>query len=135
MKRCPICEKQKPFDEFYKNRTKRDGLQSQCKACHNSDRRKATPEQRRRNKLKTRYGISVEDYERLLAKQGGGCAICEKPPTAKRRLAVDHCHGTKRVRGLLCVACNRGIGYLGDDIQRLERALKYLKRETGHSRR
>src|SRR2546426_12269732 len=52
------------------------------------------------------YGIGVEDYEKLLASQGGVCAICKHPPM-KRRLGVDHDHRDKKIRGLLCIHCNK----------------------------
>jgi hypothetical protein len=53
-------------------------------------------------------GFTAEDYDRLLAAQGGGCAICKAPPKT-RRLHVDHDHKTGAVRGLLCHRCNRGL--------------------------
>jgi hypothetical protein len=57
------------------------------------------------------------------------CEICRKTEDDNgRRLAVDHCHITGKVRGILCNGCNRGIGYLGDDVERLENAIKYLKK-------
>ena len=85
----------------------------------------------RASNLKRTYGITHEDYDRMLAEQGGGCAICgSTTPRTKRSeyLYVDHCHGTGAVRGLLCGPCNSGIGSLGDNIGRLEAAILYLKR-------
>jgi hypothetical protein len=70
------------------------------------------------------YGISVVEYDALLAKQGGVCAICRQH--SKRRLCVDHCHLTGTVRGLLCDRCNLGLGYLKDDQASLVAALAYL---------
>jgi hypothetical protein len=72
------------------------------------------------------YGISLEEYNSLFDKQGGVCAICSTPPST-RRLAVDHCHDTGKVRGLLCVKCNAGIGNLNDDVEMLKAAIKYLE--------
>ena len=66
-------------------------------------------------------------YERQLAKQGGGCALCGQPPKV-RRLNVDHHHGSGEVRGLLCARCNRGLGWFRDDPARLYRAAAYLAR-------
>jgi Recombination endonuclease VII len=71
-----------------------------------------------------RYGISRAEYDALLAKQGGACAICRK--RAKGRLCVDHCHVTGMVRGLLCNECNCALGYLKDDQASLVAALAYL---------
>lgn len=78
------------------------------------------------------YGMTNGQYEEMLAAQGGLCAICERPPVqGKGRgdgvLHVDHDHATGKVRALLCVTCNQGIGQFQDDIERLERAIAYLK--------
>jgi hypothetical protein len=56
-----------------------------------------------------RYGITLEDYDRMFSEQGGTCALCDKPCATGRRLAVDHCHATGAVRGLLCVKCNSAL--------------------------
>jgi Recombination endonuclease VII len=74
--------------------------------------------------LKRLYGISAAEYDALLAKQGGVCAICRQH--SKRRLCVDHCHLTGTVRGLLCDRCNLGLGYLKEDQASLVAALAYL---------
>lgn len=76
-----------------------------------------------------RYGITQEDYETLLEKQGGACAICSNPPTEKH-FCVDHCHESGKVRGLLCRHCNAGIGQLKDSVELVAKALEYLKREA-----
>jgi len=73
-----------------------------------------------------RKGISLAEYEALLEKQGGQCAICGQADKWFR-LAVDHCHGTHRIRGLLCSQCNRGIGFFKDKPELLERAAQYLR--------
>lgn len=75
-----------------------------------------------------KYGITDEDYARMLVDQNGHCALCPKTPLENRngRLFVDHCHETKVVRGLLCSACNRAIALLGDNAEGLRRALEYL---------
>ena len=71
------------------------------------------------------YRLSVEEYNARYRLQGGGCAICKRVSIGKR-LVVDHCHKTGRVRGLLCMRCNTAIGMLGDDIEVLARAIGYL---------
>ncbi|MDE1839856.1 MAG: endonuclease VII domain-containing protein [Thaumarchaeota archaeon] len=53
-----------------------------------------------------KYGITLEQYNKMLEKQGGVCVLCKKPPVSMR-LAVDHCHRDKRVRGLACFRCNK----------------------------
>lgn len=77
--------------------------------------------------LRSKFGLTVEDYDRLLAKQKGRCAICGQHPPKTRRLAVDHIHGTRRVRGLLCTHCNVALGLLGEDVHRIVRMLDYLR--------
>lgn len=93
-------------------------------AAHARERRKKTP--KRFEHLMNRYGITYETYLSMLEEQGGVCAVCSAPP-GRRVLCVDHNHETGRVRGLLCSNCNAGIGMLGDDPDRLESAITYLK--------
>jgi hypothetical protein len=69
----------------------------------------------RRSLLKSKYGITPEDYDRMLAEQGGGCLLCGDPPPDGRSLHVDHDEVTDRVRGLLCFRRNAGIGQLRHD--------------------
>jgi hypothetical protein len=73
---------------------------------------------------KRNYGISDEQYQQMLKEQEGGCAICG----GNRRLAVDHCHNTGKVRGLLCMYCNTGIGHLRDSFELLIKAASYLRK-------
>lgn len=70
------------------------------------------------------YGLVPGEYARLLAVQGGKCAICQRASGKARRLAVDHDHDTNIVRGLLCKPCNRTVLGHGGDV--LRRALAYL---------
>lgn len=71
--------------------------------------------------------LTEEEYRALYERQGGVCAICgEKPKSG--RLAVDHVHGTDRVRGLLCNLCNPALGLFKDDPRKLEAAIEYLKK-------
>jgi hypothetical protein len=83
--------------------------------------------QRRAAHLLKAYGISVEEFDRRLAAQGGMCAICRNK-IAEPRIAIDHDHQTKEVRGLLCKKCNMALGLLGDDkISTLYGAIAYLR--------
>ena len=86
--------------------------------------------------LKHAYGITLEEYEVLFAKQNGVCAICAEAEKVvdhltgnTRRLAVDHCHQSKKIRGLLCQACNTAIGKLRDNPELMERAAMYVRNE------
>jgi len=85
------------------------------------------PEKVKEQKLRKTYGISLEQYNGMYEKQNGRCAICGTHQNElKQMMSVDHCHETNRIRGLLCNKCNRGIGYLRDDVKIVENALKYL---------
>jgi hypothetical protein len=77
--------------------------------------------------LRRKYGITAADYDRMLAAQGGVCAICGRPPKT-RRLNVDHDHNTGRIRGILCWRCNKGLQFFSDDAKHLRRAAAYVKR-------
>ncbi|MES2367128.1 MAG: endonuclease VII domain-containing protein [Pseudomonadota bacterium] len=93
------------------------------------------PARERRRDLYRRFGISIEQYDAMYAEQGGVCAICKKPETAidhklgsPKRLAVDHCHTSSKVRGLLCWACNSALGKIEDSIPTLEAMILYLRK-------
>lgn len=75
------------------------------------------------------YGLTTEQFDALLAAQDGKCAICGTTEWRGRGKSphVDHCHETRRVRGLLCDFCNRGLGMFGDDPARLRAAAAYLE--------
>lgn len=83
---------------------------------------------RRCRDFKYLYGITLVDFNKMLEDQQGRCAICHRlPEEAKEKmLFVDHCHGSDKVRGLLCRYCNTGLGQFQDNIQRLKTAIKYL---------
>lgn len=94
------------------------------------------PDRQRGYMIKCLYGITQEEFDALLESQGGVCAICGGlPPThdhaAIGQWNVDHDHDTGVVRGILCSACNIGIGKLGDSVERLEAAISYLRRAAG----
>lgn len=77
-----------------------------------------------KSKLKSRYGLTVSDFENMMANQNGRCAICKKQD--KRRLCLDHCHKTGRPRMLLCNSCNVGLGAFKDTPELLIAATNYL---------
>lgn len=73
------------------------------------------------------YGISPEEYEKLLSKQEGVCAICKVTSEEyKKNFHVDHCHKTGKIRGLLCQKCNLGLGQFKDSPEFLLSAVEYL---------
>ena len=92
--------------------------------------------EKRHSYVKSHYGLTKEDYNRLLAQQDGCCAICgeseseiNKKITHYKALSVDHDHKTKQVRGLLCSRCNIGLGNFKDNIKIMARAIQYLRPE------
>lgn len=92
-------------------------------------KRRARPEVKARERasyLRRKFGITSAEYERMLAEQGGRCAICKRRPTKGISLHVDHEHRTKRVRGLLCFRCNNALGDFRDRADFLVAALHYL---------
>ena len=86
--------------------------------------------------LKQTYGITLQEYQQLVVDQGGCCAICENEVDLEPRgrgksysgFAVDHCHDTGKVRGLLCYKCNLALGHFKDDLNILKKAIEYLER-------
>jgi len=92
------------------------------------------PEKKRAQKYRYRYGIDIEDYNSLLDKQDGKCAICYSKNFGRagaKHFVVDHCHRNGKVRGLLCHRCNMGIGFFNDSENTLLCAMNYLKRVSG----
>ncbi len=140
MKRCTVCKEEKDLDSFYNYKASIDGKTYRCKECDHKASvkwKKDNPEKeersRRGRQLKHKYGITIEEYEAMFEKQGNACACCgtESNSTTGHRktwnFSVDHCHTTGKVRGLLCSQCNRAIGLLGDTLEGVGKAYKYLK--------
>jgi hypothetical protein len=80
--------------------------------------------------MKQNYGITFAEYNQILNEQNNVCAICfaSPPDHHKKRLNIDHCHSTGRVRGLLCDACNRALGLFKDSPDLMLKAISYLAR-------
>lgn len=88
---------------------------------------------------KTKYKMSVDEYNSMLETQNNVCAVCQKPETTKghrtgllRNLSIDHCHTTGKIRGLLCTNCNHVLGKFNDDEELFKRAINYLKGELSY---
>ena len=146
MKRCARCGETKPHEMFHKAGKRH--LQSRCKPCATlmvKEWRDANPEKYRAYRIKQGFGISAEQYDKLMERQGSVCAACGKPESAigwksgkVKRLAVDHDHSCcpgesscgRCVRGLLCTRCNLGCGYFDDDPEILERMAQYLRHQA-----
>jgi hypothetical protein len=105
---------------------------SKCKSCRrDADRayRESDPDGYRDKVIRRKYGIGLVEFDEMLVAQGGGCAICGAAmnPDANS-LAIDHCHATGKVRGILCGRCNKALGLFDDDPLLLEKAVIYLRR-------
>lgn len=90
------------------------------------------PERVRDNVFKVHHGVTRAESDRMAAERGNLCDICRKPPSGRghcSRLHVDHDAETGRIRGMLCHACNRGIGFLRHNLDTLRSAIDYLQRE------
>ncbi len=159
---CSQCGKEKSLNNFSRRPVKKTGKlyrHRECKRCERdgenkrvSIRRKTDEAYRaklnklnKKNQIKFRkkirdyrlrkeYGITSEDYERMMEEQDEKCAICRKggfPKTGPKRLNIDHNHTTGKVRGLLCVDCNNGVGRFHDDIDFMHNAIQYLIKHDG----
>jgi len=132
--KCSICKKILTKDKFHKSNTSIHRVQYECIVCKKSIRKKASPEQSKKQNLKHFYGISVEDYNLKLSTQGDVCDSCGKPETSRRRngelfaLSVDHNHDTGEIRGLLCFACNCSLGKLRDNLETIQKLYNYRKK-------
>ncbi len=96
----------------------------------NQRRMRSTPEGKERQRaghLKRKYGITIEQYDELLAAQGGRCAICRREPRPDISLHLDHDHESGKLRGILCFRCNNALGDFDDDSGLLRAALRYLE--------
>ena len=146
MKKCTKCGILMDESDFHKNRNEKDGRNHWCKHCcinYHAEKKKKYPTKLRErnrkhyqaNKDRARdrrylrvYGLTPEQYDEILKKQNGCCAICGKHYTeAKHRLCVDHSHETGINRELLCDSCNRMIGFAKEDVEILKSAIDYLQ--------
>lgn len=142
-KLCTMCKVSKPRTEF-SERWQKAGCKERyrasnayCKPCacrvekgyREAKDKVVVASAARKSHIKSHYGLTLEDFDRMLEMQGGACAICKTTTPGGRggRFHVDHCHKTGAVRGLLCCNCNRGIGALKDDVALLQRAVVYLE--------
>lgn len=141
-KLCSKCNKLLLLNEFNKSTKRTNGYQLWCKNCHNKEKKRTYFTYRknmvrllaRKTQLKTKYNLSLEDYNKLLKKQNYVCAICKKQETQHSSpngvvdsLRVDHNHKNQQIRGLLCSKCNFGISQFNDNIYLLKKAIRYLK--------
>lgn len=139
MKECCKCKQELSLHAFNKRKGSKDGYQNICRECskqkskdyyyENQERLLAKAKLRARsNHLLDRYGITEYDYNWLLLKQDGTCAICNDICLTFDNLSVDHDNKTGKVRGLLCNNCNTGLGRFRDDPKIMIKAIEYLEK-------
>lgn len=132
MKTCYVCKEQKELEHFYSNGK---GKNAYCKLCDHkrvAQWRRNNPEKRKDHVLKTnlklRNNFTKEEYNTFLINQEFCCAICNRHLSEfKKKFAIDHCHKTGKIRGLLCFNCNTGIGHFRESIEAIENAIKYIQ--------
>ena len=140
---CSYCNSELPLSEFHKNGNTRFGVSLKCKECthkydveyYSKNREKILENKKsyyksngtsiKMKKIVDRFEITKEEYDYMNKMQDGLCAICGLKP-GKKGLAVDHCHNTGEIRGLLCGRCNTALGSFRDDKEILLSALSYL---------
>ena len=88
--------------------------------------RKKNPLKYKNYHLKRYFGITLDDFQKMKEAQGNVCKICKKT-NGYKDLAVDHCHASGKIRGLLCENCNKGLGMFHDTPELFEAAINYLK--------
>lgn len=136
--KCPRCNQSFSEDGYHKNKSRKTGRALYCKECakelvkqspsYQTEVRREYEAKRERDRngwRKRRYGLTEEEFLSMLEQQNYLCAICETRPD-QRELAIDHCHETGKVRGLLCMNCNTALGKFKDDVALLQKAISYL---------
>lgn len=146
-KTCTKCLISQGIEQFAPHRNYKGGRTTWCRSClskqaskwsiekapkrreNDNARNKRKPEQKQNAKFKARYGITLEKFKEMSTKQNDKCLICEKHKSLNKnsKLFVDHCHVSKKVRGLLCDNCNKGLGVFQDNPALLLKAVEYLK--------
>ena len=129
---CKKCNKDLPVTEFYiKTSSNKNHFRfnSPCKKCSNIYQVVNRSEYQRKYHLLKKFNIDIETYNKMLSEQNNSCFICNvKFDNDSKKFAVDHCHETNNIRGLLCQNCNTGLGFFRDNIEILQNAIEYLRR-------
>jgi len=149
LKKCCCCKQWLPLSDFGNNKSKWDGLASECKKCvvkHSQKYAKTKQGQKSRKRynsskkgkltnknghLRYRYNITLKEYDRMFKEQKGVCAVCGRVETHKTHhgkvgLSVDHNHKTGKIRGLLCTKCNTALGIMEENKELMLKLINYL---------
>jgi len=119
---CTVCDREKKREWRAENPEK-------VKKQNKKSNSKRTTEQHRKSDLRKKYGMTLEDFETMIAKQGHLCAICSTDLSElnTKNVHIDHCHTNGHVRGILCRKCNVGLGFFMDNKENLRSAIEYLE--------
>lgn len=118
---CRVCHRDAHRQSYHKNPKKHQIRRRETRLLNSTEENLS-----RRNRRLRKYGITPEKYDLLFQQQGGKCAICGSTSIG-RHLSVDHDHKDGRVRGLLCIKCNTGLGMLNDDYDIVVAASEYIR--------
>jgi len=128
LRKCRLCKENKSLYEFHKNGKYFSG---RCKSCkkhlQETGQWKKTPYDRYAF-IERNYGMNKEQFLEFFASQKNKCKLCSRE--LQEKWCVDHCHTTGKIRGVLCYACNSGIGHLQEDPEILRKAIDYVQMHT-----
>ena len=124
-------EKIRGYNRKYRkeNRDKRKVWNKKYRETHKRNNNEKCRQTGWKYNIKRKYGLTPEEYNLLMDVQNGRCAVCGNEQECQR-LAVDHNHITGKVRGLLCINCNRALGFLKEDTERMENLIAYVKKHN-----
>lgn len=128
-KKCQVCEETKPLNDFHRNKASLDGRVISCKVCCSVTKRAWGAKNKSKIAIaekKRKYGLTPIDEAKRCESQDGRCAICRNP----RILVIDHDHIRGSIRGMLCQRCNIGLGFFGDNLKGILKAVAYLERSN-----
>lgn len=129
VKICAMCRVTKPLSDFGFSKSHPTGYKWECRKCSSVRYKKWRKKNHAAVKLKDRinhyirkYGIPLEEAEKLVNDRRGCCEICQQ----EKKLVIDHCHASEKLRGKICSACNSVIGYAKESKETLMSAIRYL---------
>jgi hypothetical protein len=130
MKQCSKCRKVKPLNEFNNVKSHKFGVHHYCKICLRENKKIHYDYGKSKlNRIKNKYNISESELNKIYNTQDKKCKICKKEfdlISKHKGLYIDHCHKTEKVRGLLCMNCNRLLGNCNDNVDILKSSILYL---------
>jgi hypothetical protein len=135
--KCSTCKEPKTINNFWSNKSRKNGIASECKQCGNKKRASAYANDLNvRIKKKQKTIISKYGKEALKLNKPELCPIClrsepEVTDSLNRAFVIDHCHATNKIREIICTSCNKGLGYFKDNIESLQNAINYLNKHKG----